>query len=381
MLDVECSVRGCSETYVQKVKVQHKENKKLFEPKHCDQTRTFGIHHYAGPVVYDTSQFLDTNRDVIPDDLVCVFARENCQFGFASHLFGNEIKSLSNGRHGDAFPRGACFRISSTSASHINGNSDTLLNGDEPVSTLTQDFHTRLDNLLRTLVHAKPHFVRCIRPNEHDSLTEFDRSHVASQVRSLQILETVNLMAGGFPHRMRFKAFNARYKVLAHPMRILHRTDEKAVDDCELILDCYSRNLKDLERPNDKYTNNRDWAHGRKHVFLSEGARQQLEMMRDIKRNKCATKIQSTWRGYLSRRKLKVSSMVNRSLNNNIFTNNGTHHHNQTNLNNMFVHQSRGPRPKPISGTPPPLDIMHSDRCDFKTIQQTCSLFGLDLVS
>jgi hypothetical protein len=26
MLDVECSVRGCPETYVQKVKVQHKEN-------------------------------------------------------------------------------------------------------------------------------------------------------------------------------------------------------------------------------------------------------------------------------------------------------------------------------------------------------------------
>ena len=78
---------------------------------------------------------------------------------------------------------------------------DTLLNGDEPVSTLTQDFHTRLDNLLRTLVHAKPHFVRCIKPNEHIISSEFDRTHVANQIRSLQVLETVNLMAGGFPHR------------------------------------------------------------------------------------------------------------------------------------------------------------------------------------
>ena len=92
-------------------------------------------------------------------------------------------------------------------------NTDTLLNGDEPVSTLTQDFHTRLDNLLRTLVHAKPHFVRCIAPNEHDSDLEFDRTHVTNQVRSLQVLETVNLMARGFPHRMRFKAFNSRYVV------------------------------------------------------------------------------------------------------------------------------------------------------------------------
>ena len=93
-----------------------------------------------------------------------------------------------------------------------------------------QDFHFRLDNLLRTLVHAKPHFIRCVRPNETESSSEFDRSlvsdsfesfdpvtslysdfsgtylhffisQVIQQVRSLQVLETVNLMAGGFPHR------------------------------------------------------------------------------------------------------------------------------------------------------------------------------------
>ena len=115
-------------------------------------------------------------------------------------------------------------------------SNETMLYGDEPVSTLTQDFHTRLDNLLRTLVHAKPHFVRCIAPNEHESESEFERTHVTNQVRSLQVLETVNLMAKGFPHRMRFKAFNSRYRMLARPMSILRRTEEKAVEDCELIL-------------------------------------------------------------------------------------------------------------------------------------------------
>ena len=48
----------------------------------------------------------------------------------------------------------------------------------------------------------------------------------------------------------------------------------------------------------------------------------------------------------------------------------------------MMIHQ-RGQRPKPIAGTPPPMNYQtfQSDRCDFKVIQQTCSLFGLDLVS
>jgi dachs protein len=70
-------------------------------------------------------------------------------------------------------------------------------NGDEPVSTLTQDFHTRLDNLLRTLVHAKPHFVRCVRSNSTEAHAQFERATVMRQIRSLQVLETVNLMAGG----------------------------------------------------------------------------------------------------------------------------------------------------------------------------------------
>jgi len=71
------------------------------------------------------------------------------------------------------------------------------LNGDEPISTLTQDFHTRLDNLLRTLVHARPHFVRCIRSNSTETPMHLDRGVTMRQIRSLQVLETVNLMAGG----------------------------------------------------------------------------------------------------------------------------------------------------------------------------------------
>ena len=335
-------------------------------------------------VVYDTSDFLDTNRDVIPDDIVSVFSRDNCQFGFATHLFGNEIKALAQqpATMAATNPRGISFRISPTS--NATNPENQLLNGEEPVSTLTQDFHTRRDNLLRTLVHAKPHFVRCIRPNEHDSLIEFDRAHVAQQIRSLQILETVNLMAKGFPHRMRFKAFNARYRMLANPISSLSRLEEKSVEDCEIILDCYSRALKEqtyeAEFTGTGSSNNKDWAHGRKHIFLSEGARQQLERMRESRRQESATKIQALWRGWHAR---------------------GGHQSAKRALPPppppTILHQpatfdqslkrvvAQRPRPQPISGTPPPicdnhLTSLNSDRCDFKTIQLTCSLFGLDLV-
>ena len=67
------------------------------------------MQYFSGPVVYDTSQFLCTNRDVLPDDLITVFGKESCQFGFASHLFATELRNLQNNQ-----PRGACFRISPT---------------------------------------------------------------------------------------------------------------------------------------------------------------------------------------------------------------------------------------------------------------------------
>ena len=195
------------------------------------------------------------------------------------------------------------------------------------------------------------------------------------QVRSLQVLETVNLMHSGFPHRMRFKAFNARYKSLASPMKNLHRTDSKAVEDCEFILDCYSRQVKTcLEPSSQNRSHNKDWAHGRKHIFLSEGARQQLELLRELKRQKSATLIQNQWKLYRSQKQHKKQHNNN---NNNVDTLKNEQNHDQ-NLN-LLWHHSR--RPKPIAGTPPPLDVASGDKCDFKTIQQTCSLFGLDLVS
>jgi len=140
------------------------------------------------------------------------------------------------------------------------------LNGDQPVSTLTQDFHTRLDNLLRTLVHARPHFIRCIKINNNEQEHFFDRRTVSKQLRAFQVLETVNLMANGYPHRMRFKAFNARYKLIA-PFHQLSRMDDRAIEDCQLILECFDNMLDSCAR--ERLGNiSLSWALGKRHIFL-----------------------------------------------------------------------------------------------------------------
>ena len=224
--------------------------------------------------------------------------------------------------------------------------------------------------------------------------------------------------------------------MLSKPIGKLHRTDEKTVEDCEIILDSYSLLAKDaFEDTNETKANNKDWAHGRKHIFLSEGivtkrflkknyalyppdfyslskkifsgARQQLESLRILVRKQSATRIQATFRGFLARRKMAMAHKV-QSVNNNLMLKSTSNNSaliattttteivsSSQNLNlamataaNNFQYRTSG-RPKPISGTPPPAimetgngnNTMQTDKCDFRTIQMTCSLFGLDLVS
>ena len=63
---------------------------------------------------------------------------------------------------------------------------------------------------------------------------------------------------------MRFKAFNARYKMLA-PFKRLKRIDDKAVDDCTLVLQSFHGSSMKLPKDSNVSTS---WSLGKRHIFL-----------------------------------------------------------------------------------------------------------------
>ena len=78
------------------------------------------------------------------------------------------------------------------------------------------------------------------------------------------------------------------------PIRSLSRSDELAFDDCQRILDhlrSFRMTASGAEAAEEGPAS-KDWALGKKHIFLSEGIRQQLERIRSEKRNQSATMIQ-----------------------------------------------------------------------------------------
>lgn len=138
------------------------------------------------------------------------------------------------------------------------------------------------------------------------------------------------------------------------PSKKLRRTDDKTIEDCKTICEYFLRSLDDITTKS--CMNTVSWALGKRHIFLTEGARQHLELQRIDRRHNSATLIQALWRGWHARRRWPA---LKRSL--------------------ELRARSRAarPRPQPITCTPPPEAL--AERCDHKTIQQTCNLFGLDL--
>lgn len=292
MLDAECVSGGNASTFVERVRSCHSSNSRLRDLAPAGDPLQFAVHHYAGTVTYSGEHFIERNRDVISDDIVCVFDKLSCQFGFASHLFSAELRAFA-GVSAERKPRGVSVRISPTAQSD-------LLSGDEPATSLTQDFHARLHNLLRTLVHAKPHFIRCVSANDRQAALVFERTAVMRQIRALHVLETVQLMATGFPHRQRFRAFLARYRCLVAGCRASCRqrvrtSCQASAADCRLLLQpCACRGGAGGRRA--RHVEGDSWAAGERHIFLTERCRQRLELEREERREAAACTLQIVWR-------------------------------------------------------------------------------------
>lgn len=167
----------------------------------------------------------------------------------------------------------------------------------EGQGSLCQDFQSRLDKLLKILLHAQPHFVRCVKTSNQGGADVFDKEVVIRQLRSLQVLETVHLMAGGVPHKMRFKAFKNKYWIFLRHKEALK--NESQVEDCKLILDKFLQAMDESRLP---YVSTQ-WMLGKKYIFFSEGTRQHLEAMRQEFYHRHATEIQAAWRGYTCRKR------------------------------------------------------------------------------
>nr|XP_046227777.1 myosin-IIIa isoform X2 [Scatophagus argus] len=239
--------------------------KSFWRPKRVDLG--FGIHHYAGKVIYNAAGFLAKNRDTLPADIVLLLrSSENelirklvthplTKTGNLAHTKGKGINTMRT-------PRTPTRTITFAKPGEPG---DTPYHPRETTNMRTQTvasyFRYSLMDLLSKMVAGQPHFVRCIKPNNDRQANKFDREKVLVQLRYTGVLETAKIRRQGYSHRILFANFIKRYYILAFHA---HEEPDVTQETCAAILE-----KAKLE----------NWAMGKTKVFLKYYHVEHLNLM------------------------------------------------------------------------------------------------------
>eukprot|EP00960_Hanusia_phi_P035489 751738-Hanusia_phi.AAC.4 len=151
----------------------------------------FIISHYAGEVCYESSGFLEKNRDVLLPDI-----RELLRASSSSiilELFDTELRAGSD-RNGGAVQEGNRRR-----------------GGAVAMETVASHFRRQLGNLVGLISRSRTHFIRCLNPTEEKRPNKFEERHVREQLRCSGLIEAARLIRVSFPIRFSFEDFRRSF--------------------------------------------------------------------------------------------------------------------------------------------------------------------------
>jgi myosin heavy subunit len=173
LLDEELRMpQGSDEKFLQKLTFSQKDS--AVYSSSIKQKGGFRIRHYAGEVTYQSSGFLEKNRDTLTVDLVEMVATS--QLPLMRQLFP-----------------------------------ECSANGVDRKASLGKQFQKQLNELMHELNSTQPHYVRCIKPNPDKSASGFVPRMVYDQLLFSGVFETVAIRKQGFPFRLTHADFVERY--------------------------------------------------------------------------------------------------------------------------------------------------------------------------
>uniref|UniRef100_A0A3P8XIR5 Myosin VAb n=1 Tax=Esox lucius TaxID=8010 RepID=A0A3P8XIR5_ESOLU len=263
LLDEECKMpKGSDDTWAQKLYNTFLKKSEIFDKPRMSN-KAFIIHHFADKVEYQCEGFLEKNKDTVNEEQINVLKLS--KFDLLVELFRDEETAAPTGRTKTTRP-GQAQR--------------------DNKKTVGTQFRNSLNLLMETLNGTTPHYVRCIKPNDHKSPFTLDPIRAVQQLRACGVLETIRISAAGFPSRWTYQEFFSRYRVLMKQKDIL--SDMKLT--CKNVLEKW---VKD----HDKYQ------FGKNKIFFRAGQVAYLEKLRSDRLRKACVRIQKTIRCWLARKR------------------------------------------------------------------------------
>ncbi|KAG9343692.1 hypothetical protein JZ751_013070 [Albula glossodonta] len=280
ILEEECMFPKATDTsFKNKLYDQHLGKNSNFQkpkPAKGKAEAHFSLVHYAGTVDYNTSGWLEKNKDPLNDTVVQLYQKAGLKL--LSQLFATyaSVDADAVGSKKGGKKKGSSFQ------------------------TVSALFRENLNKLMANLRSTHPHFVRCIIPNETKTPGSMDHYLVLHQLRCNGVLEGIRICRKGFPSRILYGDFKQRYRIL----------NASAIPEGQFI---------DSKKASEKLLSSIDVDHaqykfGYTKVFFKAGLLGLLEEMRDERLAVLMTRLQAVSRGYVTRLKFKEMTQKRESI-------------------------------------------------------------------
>mmetsp|Transcript_13234 Transcript_13234/g.15041 ORF Transcript_13234/g.15041 Transcript_13234/m.15041 type:complete len:1141 (-) Transcript_13234:172-3594(-) len=295
MLNEECvRPKGSDQAFAQKAIAGNKKSPCLFENRmnRCG----FGIHHYAGKVMYDAVGFVESNQDTLPVDL-SEAALLSANEILAKHMTNDSCTNFQSSGKGVSEPkRGAPKRAKSNITA----------------PTIWTKYKGQLSSLMTKLKQTNSRYIRCIKPNKPKKPVLMEHLGTIEQLRCAGVIAAVTLSRSAFPNRLendviRFK-FWSLWDKSGYPSKATSdmSASEKLKYDCDALLSCATKPLEEVNPKTGKpFT---IFLVGKTRAYFKMGVLEFLESHRSSGLVDDAIKIQKIARGFITRTRINGSA-------------------------------------------------------------------------
>merc|ERR1712142_130801 len=156
-----------------------------------DPNAHFAVVHYAATVSYNLTGWLFKNKDPLNDTVV---------------------EMMKNGSNALLITCFADHPGQPLEAKKDAGGGGKKKGGGKTVSSF---YKGQLDDLMKTLYATDPSFIRCVVPNTHKQPGGVEPGLVMHQYQCNGVLAGIAICRKGFPNKMLYPEFKARYNILA----------------------------------------------------------------------------------------------------------------------------------------------------------------------
>eukprot|EP00977_Amphora_coffeiformis_P010868 scaffold2554_cov156-Amphora_coffeaeformis.AAC.5 len=281
-LNEECIRPGGSdEEFVYKALNQNKKSPRMFKTDLFTRYQ-FGVRHFAGPVVYTANDFMSTNKDIMPTDLIKVSRSSTNTIIAGEH---SETGTSSGGGH--------------RSRSNMTKN------------TVVSKFRSQLNSLMKTLSDTQTHYIRCIKPNGRKQPRAMENLEIMRQLSSGGVIAAVKIASASYPNKMEVHAILKRFR------NIGDKPDSSQDLNIQVSV-LLTKAFKDFVSPIKGGTLRAPFTIGKTRVYFRTGALEYLENARNENIGYFPTIIQKSYRmspvrrNFLRQRKaaIKIQALI-----------------------------------------------------------------------